>query len=322
MYTLEERKEKEKQCSDVIGLLTHMKPIESKITKRNTATDIREIEIMIPEGDKIRVTLWERLAHHLSEDVIGHQTVVIVTSTMVQKFYGLSLNSTSATRLYTNLDIPETWDLLHSHSTEEILPKMMEIDKSTQGTMEEQMFYRRRTLQELTGIRHDNPTYQDFVFTTIATIDRLEENIQWWYMSCDVCNKICTKESDSYYCSYCNKYPERATPRYRIRLQISDHTATISCTLFDEEAKRMLNTSVSFLMDSLAGKSEEVPKVIQQLCGRRLIFRFKLNNKNLTLGMQNYAVKKTFVPDDKLEMQYLVDKEKYLKTFIIVSNRI
>jgi hypothetical protein len=26
--------------------------------------------------------------------------------------------------------------------------------------------------------------------------------------------------------------------------------------------------------------------------------------------MQNYAVKKTFVPDDKLEMQYVVDKEE------------
>jgi hypothetical protein len=72
----------------------------------------------------------------------------------------------------------------------------------------------------------------------------------------------------------------------------------------------MLNTSVLVLLESLDGKSQEVPKVIQQLCGRRLIFRFKLNNKNLTLGMQNYAVKKTFVPDDKLEMQYVVDKEE------------
>jgi hypothetical protein len=37
--------------------------------------------------------------------------------------------------------------------------KMMEIDKSTQSTLEEQMFYKRRTLQELTGIRH-NETQQ------------------------------------------------------------------------------------------------------------------------------------------------------------------
>ena len=34
----------------------------------------------------------------------------------------------------------------------------MEIDKSTQGTLEEQMFYRGKTLKELTGVRHDNPT--------------------------------------------------------------------------------------------------------------------------------------------------------------------
>ena len=36
----------------------------------------------------------------------------------------------------------------------------MEIDKSTQGTLEEQMFYNRRTLQELTTMRHDDPTNQ------------------------------------------------------------------------------------------------------------------------------------------------------------------
>uniref|UniRef100_A0A8R7UTB8 Replication factor A C-terminal domain-containing protein n=1 Tax=Triticum urartu TaxID=4572 RepID=A0A8R7UTB8_TRIUA len=149
---------------------------------------------------------------------------------------------------------------------------MMEIDKSTQGTLEDQMFYRRITLKELTGIRHDNPTDEDFVFTTIATIDRLQENIQWWYMSCDVCNKTATKESHNYYCKNCDTYPEGLTPRYRIRLQISDRTATTSCTLFDEEAERMLNTSVSFLLDSLDGKSEEVPKIIQELCGQRLIF--------------------------------------------------
>ncbi|KAE8768691.1 hypothetical protein D1007_59809 [Hordeum vulgare] len=207
--TLQERLEKDKQCSDVIGLLTKIKPIESRITKKKTPSDIREIEILMPEGDKIRVSLWGRLAHHLSEDVIGNQTIIIVTSTMVQKFNGLCLKSTSATRLYTNLDIPETW--------------------------------------ELRG-------------------------------------------------------------RYRIRLQISDHSATTSCTLFDEEAERMLNTLVSFLLDSLDGKCEEVPKIIQELCGQRLIFRFKLNNKNLTLGMQNYAVKKIFVPDEKLDKRYLEDK--------------
>lgn len=42
----------------------------------------------------------------------------------------------------------------------------MEIDKSAQGTLEEQMFYNRRTLKDITKMRHDNPAnqviHQDF----------------------------------------------------------------------------------------------------------------------------------------------------------------
>ena len=116
------------------------------------------------------------------------------------------------------------------------------------------------------------------------------------------------------YCHICITLTQ-CDSRYRIRLQISDHSATTSCTLFDEEAERMLNTSVSFLLDSLDGKSEEVPKIIQELCRQRLIFRLKLNNKNLTLGMQNYAVKNIFVPDEKLEKRYLEDKAEEVMVY-------
>lgn len=43
---------------------------------------------------------------------------------------------------------------------EENVPKLMEVDKSTQGTLEDQMFYNRKTLEEITQMRHDNPTSQ------------------------------------------------------------------------------------------------------------------------------------------------------------------
>ncbi|XP_062199896.1 uncharacterized protein LOC133902313 [Phragmites australis] len=74
---------------------------------------------------------------------------------------GLSLKSTSATRLYIDLDLPETWQLIDRYSNDETLPKIMEVNKSIQGTLEEQMFYNRRTLQEITEMRHDNPTDQE-----------------------------------------------------------------------------------------------------------------------------------------------------------------
>ena len=47
---------------------------------------------------------------------------------------------------------------------------MMSIDRSNQGTLEEQMFYRRRTMQELTKMRHENQ--QDQV---------IHQNFNKWY---------------------------------------------------------------------------------------------------------------------------------------------
>uniref|UniRef100_A0A0E0BEG0 Replication factor A C-terminal domain-containing protein n=1 Tax=Oryza glumipatula TaxID=40148 RepID=A0A0E0BEG0_9ORYZ len=248
--------------ADVIGLLTRMKPIETRMTRKNTPNprlaEIREIELLLLGGDKIRLTLWGQLARFFSEDVIGNQTVVIVTSTTVQEYIGLSLRSSSATRIYTNLHIRETWTLIDRQFSEETIPKMMEVDKSTQGTREEQMFYNRKTLKDITEMRHGNPGSQEFV--------------------------------------------------YRLRLQISDHTTSTSCTIFDDVAQSMLETPVSSLLNLLDGKNDKIPNIIQQLCGKQLIFKFKLSEQNLTEGTPNYVVKRTFVPDYMLEKQYLINK--------------
>lgn len=75
----------------------------------------------------------------------------------------------------------------------------------------------------------------------------------------------------------------------------------------------MLETPVSSLLNLLDGKSDEIPNVIQQLCGKQLIFKFKLSEQNLTEGTPNYVVKRTFVPDYMLEKQYLINKAEEVK---------
>lgn len=75
----------------------------------------------------------------------------------------------------------------------------------------------------------------------------------------------------------------------------------------------MLETPVSSLLNLLDGKSDEIPNVIQQLCGKQLIFKFKLSEQNLTEGTPNYVVKRTFVPDYMLEKQYLINKTEEVK---------
>jgi hypothetical protein len=60
-------------------------------------------------------------------------------------------------------------DLIYRHGGEENLTKMMDISKIAQHTIEEQMFYHRRTLQEITELREINSDRQSS--NNILTLD-------------------------------------------------------------------------------------------------------------------------------------------------------
>ncbi|TVU34097.1 hypothetical protein EJB05_15924, partial [Eragrostis curvula] len=265
--------------------------------------------LMDEQGETIRATIWSNLIESYESKII-EGSVYALSNFKVQEDskYRPVKNTLTIVFMY-NTNIKEVEEQSEELSNEEEnVPKLMEIDKSTQGTEEEQMFYNRKTLLDITQMRHHSPIDKDFVFTTKATIDQLKENTAWWYMSCDGCNKMCNTIQNKYYCSRCNKNPETITARYWIRFQISDHTTTTTCTIFDNEAQRLLKINVTSLLDSLDGKSEDVPKLIQQLYGKTFIFRFKLNNENLTEGKPNYLVKRTFIPNDALELRYSNDQ--------------
>jgi hypothetical protein len=65
----------------------------------------------------------------------------------------MSLNTMSATRLYTNLDIPEARKLIEKHSGEENVPTIIDMFRSMQGSIEEQMLHNQRTLHEITELK-------------------------------------------------------------------------------------------------------------------------------------------------------------------------
>jgi hypothetical protein len=104
--------------------------------------------------------------------------------------------------------------------------------------------------------------------------------------------------------------------RYWLHFQISDHTTSTTCTIFDDEAKKLLKITVSELLDLVKGNNDEVPKVIHELYRQIFIFRFKLNEWNLTEGRQGYLVTRTFIPDDMLEKKFINDQNKKVRSII------
>jgi hypothetical protein len=65
-----------------------------------------------------------------------------------------------------------------------------------------------------------------------------------------------------------------------------------------------------------------VPQVIQKLYGMLYIFQFKLNKKNLTEGRQGYLVRRTFIPDDKAEEKFMMDKDNMVSNNIYGANMV
>ncbi|KAE8787748.1 hypothetical protein D1007_38213 [Hordeum vulgare] len=279
---------------DVIGIASYIGHIEETHTTHGISK-IRDIVLRI-EDQKINNRLWGNKVAQIDEDSLGH--VVIVTSTTVRKLKEYSLSSTGATRVYIDLDIPETNELQRRYCLQDDMVEEIEPEAHLQGTIQEQMLYNRRTLKEITKITYESEKQEKF-YTTEAMIKSIDTSDEWYYIGCRKCNKKVQKQGNHFYCPKCEKEPEKTCPRYKLKLEICDLSATTTCTMFEAEAKKLIKQSASFLIDRDDFDIHEQTKQIQKICGQKLIFQFKLNDYNLKYGYQEYTIHRIFFIDSE-----------------------
>ncbi|KAL2464323.1 replication protein A 70 kDa DNA-binding subunit D-like [Forsythia ovata] len=75
-------------------------------------------------------------------------------------------------------------------------------------------------------------------------------NQSFWYMACDICNKISSASyGEVYNCIFCKSASARASARARVFVELEDSTASINGTMIGESAEKMLQCSAHRLMD-------------------------------------------------------------------------
>ena len=89
-----------------------------------------------------------------------------------------------------------------------------------------------------------------------------------------------------------------------------DKTAETTFVLFNHVAEKLLDTSAHKLFNRLPLYSKDVPAEIQSLCGKDFVYKLKLNDYNLKEGLENFTVSKLFTPDEKLELEQELKKDK------------
>ncbi|PIA50770.1 LOW QUALITY PROTEIN: hypothetical protein AQUCO_01200189v1 [Aquilegia coerulea] len=133
--------------TDVYGKLESVSNVMN--VERGT---LREIFLKDRSGTTLKVTLWGQANQQLPDDVVTASAgcpILVVTSSTVKLFDGnYSLSSTTATKIYVNLDIPEVADLKETNSNEETTVKLI-APSSTAITLEERMVSNRKTLVEI-----------------------------------------------------------------------------------------------------------------------------------------------------------------------------
>lgn len=98
--------------------------------------------------------------------------------------------------------------------------------------------------------------------------------------------------------------------RYKIKLEISDSTATATCVLFEKEAQKLISESVSFMVESINHDTKEVPKPVQKICGHTLSFQFRLTDYNIKSCKPDYTVSRLFIPVGKNSSTIKIKKDE------------
>ncbi|KAH9703742.1 Rep fac-A C domain-containing protein [Citrus sinensis] len=226
-----------------------------------------------------KITLWGKLGEMFDPNLYKKDEgpcIVIVTSTTIKKFQGeVNFSTTSASKIYINLQIDYVASLIERFSTVFNVVQVIESSYVNKITFEEEMFLNRMSIKELLEADWSSQV-KEYIVTVRGKISEIDNSCGW----------------------------------YKIHIKVMDKTAEATFVLFNHVAEKLLDTSAHKLFNRLPLYSKDVPTEIQSLCGKDFIYKLKLNDYNLKERLENFTVSKLFTPDEKLELEQELKKDK------------
>ncbi|CAI9109345.1 OLC1v1009149C1 [Oldenlandia corymbosa var. corymbosa] len=184
------------------------------------------------------------------------------------------------------------------------------------GTIDDVITWHKITIEELSTITIPRSNY-----ALIATIEALDPDFGWYYISCRKCHKsvkeeavpivvvkiegeTSSKKSRSqipsktvFRCETegCPKPITTASPRYKMRLDVEDGTPG-SCTfvMFDDCIRHLMNKSCEQIRETIppGTPNNQILEELYQLVGKRLIFKFEATDYVIQTGSTVYKCTK------------------------------
>ncbi|KAK7289890.1 hypothetical protein RIF29_03913 [Crotalaria pallida] len=119
-----------------------------------------------------------------------------------------------------------------------------------------------------------NSCPEDVVVIVLGTINAIVDDGQWWYPACK-CHKAVVADNGVYYCHTCVRHVFNVTPRYKLQIEVSDHSGSAILILFDYDVYYLICKSCADLLASMpqGSKAIEYPVEFKSMVGRKLLFK-------------------------------------------------
>ncbi|KAJ1381660.1 hypothetical protein SESBI_44939 [Sesbania bispinosa] len=141
-------------------------------------------------------------------------------------------------------------------------------------------------------------------FICLANVDGIVKNDPWWYHSCK-CHKAVKydEDTDSYYCADCETYVSDVTPRFRLRLVVTDITEKAEFVVFDYDCASLLSKTCASMIREAKVPSLEYPDElnVKRICfDENIMNEFKEEGSIKTPEMSKFKAPMSELIDDGL----------------------
>ncbi|KAM0023582.1 putative nucleic acid-binding, replication factor A [Helianthus debilis subsp. tardiflorus] len=266
------------------------------------------------EDQKISLTLWENYAISLSEymnDKNRPDHVVILihfgTVNIYQGKIGLT-NMFEASRVFINSDLDQI---------QEFKDRYLEKEFSNSSSIKQS------SSQVISSAEDEFLNAEDFVLTAyiasisvekkviiVGTVIAISNDKPWYYLSCNNYDgSFDVLDEKTFECinSDCDAVDVVPVYRYKIPLRVQDSTGTVSCTLFDYEAIKLIKKTSKELLDvyskvdnSTEGSFQSLPSEFDILINKKFAFQIKISSFNISNQIENYGISMLTCDDDIL----------------------
>lgn len=246
---------------DCIGVIKEVYPA-TKVTIKSTGKENSKRDLLVvDQTGTCRLTIWGLKA----EEEYEKDSVICVKGAKVGEYNGITLSTIGTSQLISNVDIPESLELISWYQEE---GKNIVIEKPKKSP--------KRTL--INEIKENSIEY---AMIQAAVMHIREENL--FYSACpgEGCNKKVSMEDNGIFrCEKCNYTFDKCNYRYMLSMHVGDFSGQMWITLFDESARNLFGMSAEEMKDLGETNPEEVHNLIKRTNSKEFQFRIKNKEEN------------------------------------------